>query len=68
MKTARETAIKKNKKIKVVWRHYSTSVEPTQQEFSVEDLRDELLKALKEIQQIHQIPNFEGEEEKVSFF
>ena len=64
---AQETALKKNKKVEVMWRGYKDSVEPSEPVFTALDLERRLITALNEILNIHDIVKFPKKEEKVSY-
>lgn len=65
MRRAQQTAFKKKKKVEVIWRNYTDTVEPTGPEFSTADLRGRLLLALRQILQIYQLQSFEEPEQSV---
>lgn len=65
LKLARKTAVKKNKKVEVLWRGYRSFVEPGDPDFSLKELRHRLLVALREIRKIHDIKSLPTKEEKV---
>lgn len=68
LRLARKTAIKKNKKVEVLWRGYRSYVGPSDPEFSNSELRRRLLVALREIMKIHKLSSLPKSEEKVSIF
>ena len=62
---AQNAAFKKKKNIKVVWRNYQTTVMPTGEKFTLDDLRGHLLLALKEILKLHKMDKFNQDEESI---
>ena len=65
LKLAQRTAIKKKKKVEVLWRGYRSFVEPTDNEYTHKELRHRLVVALKEILKIHGLSNLPKNEQKV---
>ena len=59
--------MKKQKTVEVLWREFTTTVQPTGPIFKTVDVRKILITALKGILDLHKIKTFPKKEEKVYF-
>ena len=67
LQMAQKTALKKKKKVEVVWRGYTDVIDPSESVFTTSDLRGRLLTALRNVLLIHKINKLPKSEEDVCF-